>query len=147
MFFIKNPLQTICDIQNDVDEFVKTELAVYLSRTDSDNIADSVITNIALFDIDSINTEHGYTQISRLLGNHYDQMIERRMRQFLHSLYIKYSINAIEYVKKRVIKSFLKAYPNVRKENINALNNAFNTFWLVPFIKESYNTIVLNSKK
>ena len=63
MFFIKNPLQTICDIQNDVDEFVKTELAVYLSRTDSDNIADSVITNIALFDIDSINTEHGYTQI------------------------------------------------------------------------------------
>ena len=132
MFFIKNPLQTICDIQNDVDEFVKTELAVYLSRTDSDNIADSVITNIALFDIDSINTEHGYTQISRLLGNHYDQMIERRMRQFLHSLYIKYSI---------------KAYPNVRKENINALNNAFNTFWLVPFIKESYNTIVLNSKK
>ncbi len=147
MFFQKNLKETIDKIQDDVFDFVGMELQVHLTNSDNNNLNDSVIANIALFDLESIYTEQGYSQITRLLGNHYDQMVERRTRQLLHMLYIKYGSSAINSIRKRVVETMSIAYPMSNPINCKILDKQFNTFWLIPFIKEAYNDIVLTAKK
>ena len=147
MFFRKNLKETIDQIQADITIFVQTELQLYLSNESNNSLSHSVIANIALLDLDSLNSEQGYTQMKRLLGDHYDQMIERRMKQFLHTIYIRYGKADVEDIRKRVVDTMKIAYPKINPANINALNSEYNTFWLVPFIKEAYNTIVLGAKK
>lgn len=145
--FNTNLTDYINKIQSDVNEFVTTELQVYLASNGHTDFNKSVIANIAMFDIEGINSEKGYVQMTRLLGDHYDQMIERRMRQLLHKLYIKYGKKIVDKVVDRVLETMPIAYPSAYIENIRTLNKRYNTFWLIPFIKEAYNTIVLAAKK
>ena len=147
MFGMTNLKNLIDEIQDDVTQFVQTELQIYLSDSKVEGLDRSVVANIALFDLTGINSEKGFLQINRLLGSHYDQMVERRTRQLLHSLYIRYGADKIDKVKKRVVETFTLAYPTIRPENIAHLNRTHNTFWLVPFIKEAYNTLVMGAKK
>ena len=145
--FNTNLVEYINRIQDDVNEFVATELQVYLSSNNNQDFSKSVIANIAMFDIEGINTEKGYKQMAHLLGDHYDQMIERRMKQLLHKLYIKHGKRIVNKVIDRVLETMPIAYPSVYEENVRSLHKQYNTFWLVPFIKEAYNTIVLTVKK
>jgi hypothetical protein len=147
MFFQKNINETINKIQDDILDFVETELQVHLSNNSNTGLNNSVIANLAMFDLEAIYSEQGYMQMDRLLGNHYDQMVERRTRQLLHMLYIKYGNNAIENIRKRVIDTMSIAYPKALAANCRSLDKKHNTFWMVPFIKEAYNNIVLAAKK
>ena len=132
-------------VQKVVTAFVSTELRIYLADEKHPDFNRSVIANIALFDIEGLNSENGYVQMCRLLGSHHDQMVERRIKQLLHGLYIKYGQETISQLAERVIQTMHLAYPVVHKENIRSLHERFNTFWLIPFIKKAYDEITLIS--
>lgn len=147
MFCFINLTEYVDAIQKVVDSFVETELSIYLSTSGNEDFTRSVVANIAMFDMAGINTETGFIQMGRLLGDHYDQMVERRLRQLLHKLYIKYGDRIINRVSRRVVKTMSLAYPQTHVENIMALNKKHNTFWLIPFIKDAYNTVMITNRK
>ena len=144
--FDRNLTDTVDQIQKDINSFVETELSLYMSQ-DNQNFSNSVIANIALLNMESLDTENGYTQMERLLSSHYDQMVERRMHQLLHKLYIRYGKDKIHQVKNRVVETMHLAYPVVPAANFWSLSHTHNTFWLVPFIKQAYELITLTTKK
>lgn len=131
-------------VQTDVTTFVAVELRAFIANPDK-QLSDSVVANIAFFDLPAMETERGNEQLNRLMSEHYDQMLSRRLKQLLHSLYIRYGLDPIETLRQRVVETMSIAY-TINVHFIKEFDQKYQYFWLIPLIKNAYNTLVLEQK-
>ena len=144
--FTDNLNSAIENVQHDIDTFTEIELRTYVARQDGFKVDDSVIANIALFDLSTLDTEPGYNQMRNLMVDKYDQKTEKRLMQELHQLYIRYGMKTIRKIRERVVESMPDAY-GIDSNVVEILDRDFNYFWMVPFIKNSYSAMLLGEKK
>ena len=124
-------------IERDVEAFVVRELITYKQNTTNKTLGDSVIANIALFDLAALNTKDGYDQMINLLSDHQNQLVNRRMRQLLHTLYIRYGIDPVDDVANDSLLAMVGTY-KLNNDTIADLDDKYNILWLVSFIREAY---------
>ena len=136
---------TIIAIEEDVKEFVQLELLMYKQNPDNTRLDNSIIVNLALFDLSSLEFKAGYEQMVNLLVKHNDQFVDRRMRQLLVSLYLRYGKDAIDDVSIKTL-DYMHDVFGVNKESLSALDEQFNTFWLQPFISKAYYELMFDVK-
>jgi len=135
--FLKKPNVTdlVKDIESDVLEFVQNEMILYHSNPDNAQ-RNSVIANMALFDLSSLLTEKGYSQMVNLFGDSHGQLVGRRIRQLRHTLYIRYG-KPLREVEKRSIAGMAEVY-DLRKEDVEIAARRIPGLWLIPFIRRAY---------
>ena len=135
---IPNPI--ITHIESDVREFVEQELILYKQNPDNTRLDDSVIVNLALFNLEALKYQKGYDQMINLLSDHHNQIVGQRMKQLLHTLCIRYGISTVEAVSESTISSMIMIY-DLDKSIVAKLDEDYNTFWLQPFIRLAYSQI------
>ena len=139
IFTRKQPdLQLVRDIESDVRDFVQNELILYHAGGGSGQ-QDSVIANLALFDLSSLLTEQGFSQMEKLFGDSHGQLVGRRILQLRHTLYIRYG-DAVRDVERRSIDGLVSVY-GLRKRDTELVAGRLPGLWLVPFIRQAYNAI------
>lgn len=127
-------------VEQDVLDFVERELVIYKQNPDNKRIDDSVIVNIALFDLGALKYQNGLDQINNLFRDHTNQVVNRRLVQLLHTLHIRYGSELVDNLAERVLSSMVGLY-GLDERVIRNLDNNINTFWLQPFIREAYDEI------
>ena len=132
----------IPQIEADVLQFVSTEMYTYRLRFD--NFNDSVIVNIALFDLDALKYENGIEQILNLYKDHHDQLVNRRLNQFLLMLYIRYGVKEVRKIADNVLEAIHEVY-KIDQNMLDGLAYRINTFWLQPFIRQACETVMYGS--
>jgi hypothetical protein len=135
------PDPLIKHVEQDVYEFVEQELVIYKRNPDNKCLAESVIVNLALFNLEALNYQNGYDQMENLLADHHNQVVSLRMKQLLHTLYIRYGIDTIDNLAEDVLKTMVHVY-NIKGDIIKQLDSEYNVFWLQPFIRQAYDSMV-----
>ena len=135
------PDPLIKHVEQDVYEFVEQELVTYKRNPDNKRLDESVIVNLALFNLEALNYQNGYDQMENLMANHHNQVVSLRMKQLLHTLYIRYGIDTIDNLSEKVLKTMIHVY-NIKEDVINQLDSTYNVFWLQPFIRQAYSTMI-----
>ena len=133
--------QLVRKIENDVRTFVVQELITYRQNNDNKTLGDSVIVNMALFDFSALNYQDGIKQMENLLSDHTNQLVNRRMKQLLHTLYVRYGIDDIDDIANDSLTAMVGVY-NLNVNTISDLDEKFNIFWLVTFIREAYFSVM-----
>ena len=133
--------QLVRKIENDVRTFVVQELITYRQNNDNKTLGDSVIVNMALFDFSALNYQDGIKQMENLLSDHTNQLVNRRMKQLLHTLYVRYGIDNIDDIANDSLTAMVGVY-NLNVNTISDLDEKFNIFWLVTFIREAYFSVM-----
>ena len=128
-------------VENDVRTFVEQELTTYKRNPDNQRLDDSVIVNIALFNLEALNYQNGVDQMNNLLSDHHNQIVEKRMKQLLHTLYIRYGIDIIDDLAERTLTTMVAVF-NLKEPIIRTLDEKHNTFWLQPFIRLAYTNMM-----
>ena len=129
--------QLVRKVEHDVYNFVVKELITYKQKSSKKSFGDSVIVNIALFDLAALNYNDGVAQMENLLTDHINQLVNRRMKQLLHTLYIRYGIECVNMVANKSLEAMVAVY-DLNVETISSLDEKYNIFWLVPFVREAY---------
>ena len=128
-------------VEQDVYEFVEQELIIYKRNPDNKRLDESVIVNLALFNLEALNYQNGYDQMKNLMADHHNQVVSLRMKQLLHTLYIRYGIDAIDNLAENVLRTMVHVY-NIKEAIINQLDSEYNVFWLQPFIRQAFDSMV-----
>lgn len=128
-------------VEQDVYEFVEQELVIYKRNPDNTRLDESVIVNLALFNLEALNYQNGYEQMQNLMADHHNQVVSLRMKQLLHTLYIRYGIEAINALAENVLKTMVHVY-NIQEAVVNKLDGEYNVFWLQPFIRQAYDSMI-----
>lgn len=136
---IPNPI--VIAIEDDVREFVEQELVIYKRDPNNKRLDDSVIVNFALFNLEALKYQNGYDQIMNLMADHHNQTVGLRLKQLLHTLYIRYGVERVIELSKKVLSSMNKVY-DIDNEVLGNLDESYNTFWLQPFVRKAYSDIV-----
>ena len=140
-WYNKERRQLVKEIEHDVYDFVVRELITYKQNTDNKTLGESVIANIALFDLAALNHEEGVAQMENLLKDHLNQMVGRRMSQLLHTLYIRYGIDQVDDIANESLFAMVGVY-RLNHETISTLDEKYNIFWLVSFIREAFFSVM-----
>ena len=140
-WYNKERRQLVKDIEHDVYEFVVRELITYKQNIDNKTLGESVIANIALFDLAALNHTDGVAQMENLLKDHTNQMVGRRMSQLLHTLYIRYGIEQVDDIANESLFAMVGVY-KLNNEVISTLDEKYNIFWMVSFIREAFFTVM-----
>ena len=127
-------------VESDVQEFVEQELVIYKQNRDNKRIDNSVIFNLAMFNPQALSYQNGYDQMVNLLDDKHTQFVGSRLRQLLHTLYIRYGVNAIDDLAEHTLKTMVAVY-KVPDRVVAELDEKFNVFWLQPFIRLGYTNI------
>ena len=119
-----------------------------IADADNKRLDNSVIANLAMFDLSALTYEKGYKQMENLLSDHSNQMVGRRMKQLLLTLYIRYTMDAVNTISVNTLDGIASVF-NISKDTLVSLDNEYNIFWLQPFIRKAYNDIMfeLNNEK
>ena len=136
-WYNKERRQLVKDIEHDVYNFVVRELITYKQNVDNKTLGESVIANIALFDLAALNHKDGVAQMENLLKDHTNQMVGRRMSQLLHTLYIRYGIEQVDDIANESLFAMVGVY-KLNNEVISTLDEKYNIFWMVSFIREAF---------
>ena len=142
------PDPVVLGIEKDVYDFVVQELSTYKQNPDNTRLDNSVVANLALFDLSALKYEKGYDQMRNLLADHDNQMVSRRMKQLLLTLYIRYTRDSVDAVSVSTLDG-ISAVFEIDPNLLAKLDSEYNVFWLQPFIRKAYNDIMfeLNSSK
>ena len=146
MFWFADIPKLIADIQRDVTIFVSKEIRLYLSDKNHKTLEQSMIGNLALFDLTTLAYKKGYDHMETLLTTSYVNGVPRRLNELLHMLTIKYGRKLIKRIRNESIKSMPEIY-SIDKLICNRFDREFVTFWLIPFIKQGYNEIITQYKE
>lgn len=128
-------------VEHDVRVFVEQELVIYKRDPDNERLDGSVIVNLSLFNLEALKYQNGVDQMKNLLSAHHNQIVETRMKQLLHTLYIRYGIEIIDDLAEKTIKSMVGVY-GLNEQVVSSLDKDYNTFWLQPFIRQAYNDLM-----
>lgn len=127
-------------VEEDILSFVEDELIIYKQNPDNKRLDGSVIVNLALFNLEALNYQNGVDQMKNLLSEHHTQIVGTRMKQLLHTLYIRYGIEEIDNLAENVLRSMIHVF-NLKEEIVDMLNKEYNVFWLQPFVRSAYNKL------
>lgn len=127
-------------IENDVREFVEQELIVFNRNPNNKNLADSVIANLALFDLSQLKTENGVLQIRNLFNDHHNQIVNHRMKHLLTTIYIRYGTEVVDDIATVTIRTIKGVY-DLDKYLVRNLDSEYIFFWLQPFIRKAWDDI------
>lgn len=142
-WYNKDRHQLVRDIERDVYKFVTRELITYKQNTNNKTLGDSVVANLALFDLAALNFKEGIDQMENLLRDHQNQMVNRRLSQLLHTLYIRYGIDQVDDIANDALFAMVGVY-KLNNTVISNLDDKYNVFWMIPFIREAYFVIMNN---
>ena len=136
------PIRNIAkSVENDVREFVEHELIIYRQNPENKRLDNSVIVNIAMFDLHFLKLENGVTQMINLVSDHNNQVVGRRLKHLLHMLYIKYGLDEVDDLAEKTLRSMQVVY-DIPEKTISFLDFKINVFWLQPFINAAYSSLM-----
>ncbi len=129
--------------REELEEFVAQEVTLFTksSPTADKTLSQCIITNLAMFDLDTLNSELGIKHMHRLLGDNNTQTVNKRLKQLLHTLYIKYGMDQLNELSIHVLSSLVVVY-DVSEDIIAELDSQYSYFWLIPLIRETYYRIM-----
>ena len=124
-------------ITDDVRIWVAIELTTLAPRT-VDGKQINPLLNFVTFDLHTLVTREGFTQMMRLLtGSDTDQTVMLRLKSLVCDLYIKYGTDVIDELRERIYSTLTDMYAlNFNVEDQLDVNN---TFWLYPIMLRVYN--------
>lgn len=136
--------ETIQMIEKDIAIFVQSEVLLFKKQAPTAPLSDSIIGNLAMFDLSAITTEVGYGQMKRLLSEEFTQLLSRRMRHLVHMLYIRYGRKIISELQDRTIGTMSLSY-GLDTDLLNPIAEELDLLWVIPFVQQAYATTMMLS--
>ena len=138
---LRNNFQNlVLSIESDIREFVEYEITTYMQNPNNKTLVDSVIANLALFDLSRLKTEQGVAQIKNLFNDHHTQIVNRRLKHFLSTCYIRYGIDPVDKIAEHTLHVISGVY-DIDERIITDIDKEYMTFWLQPFIRKAWDDI------
>ena len=128
-------------IEADTKDYVLMELAIYKRDPQHKDFSESIIANLALFDVSTLDNENSVSQMKNLLSDHHNQVVNHRLKHFLTTLYLRYGADAVDDIGNETLRLICGVY-DVSTDTISRLDAEYNTFWLQPFIRKAWDEII-----